>query len=273
MIGSRRGRWSSSRQSGSAPPRKSPGWSASSRPRMRATSPVRSSLSTAAWAWATEFNHDIRTDMAGLLDGKRILVSGIITDSSIAFHIARVAQEQGAQLVLTGFDRLRLIQRIADRLPEKAPLIELNVQDEKHLDTLAERVTAEIGEGNKLDGVVHSIGFMPQTGMGINPFFDAPYEDVSKGIHISAYSYASLAKALLPIMNPGGSIVGMDFDPSRAMPAYNWMTVAKSALESVNRFVAREAGKFGVRSNLVAAGALWTFVVRGGVGRGAARQG
>src|SRR5580693_1145514 len=179
--------------------------------------------------------------MAGLLEGKRILVSGIITDASIAFHIAKVAQEQGAQLVLTGFDRLRLIQRIADRLPEKAPLIELNVQDDKHLDTLAERVTAEIGEGNKLDGVVHSIGFMPQSGMGINPFFDAPYEDVSKGIHISAYSYASLAKALLPIMNPGGSIVGMNFDPTRAMPAYNWMTVAKSALESVNRTLAMSA--------------------------------
>ena len=64
--------------------------------------------------------------MTGLLEGKRILVSGIITDSSIAFHIARVAQEAGAQLVLTGFDRLRLIQRIADRLPEKAPLIELD---------------------------------------------------------------------------------------------------------------------------------------------------
>ncbi|MGZ4512906.1 MAG: SDR family oxidoreductase, partial [Mycobacterium sp.] len=87
--------------------------------------------------------------MAGLLDGKRILVSGIITDSSIAFHIAKAAQEAGAQLVLTGFDRLRLIQRIADRLPEKAPLIELDVQNEKHLETLGERVTAEIGEGNK----------------------------------------------------------------------------------------------------------------------------
>src|SRR6201982_211653 len=194
--------------------------------------------------------------MAGLLEGKRILVTGIITDSSIAFHIARVAQEQGAQLVLTGFDRLRLIQRIADRRPEKAPLIELDVQNEKHLETLADRVTEVIGACNKLDGVVHSIGFMPQTGMGINPFFDAPYEDVAKGIHISAFSYASLAKAVLPIMTPGGGIVGMDFDPSRAMPAYNWMTVAKSALESVNRFVAREAGKFGVRSNLVAAGPI-----------------
>ena len=213
--------------------------------------------------------------MTGLLEGKRILVSGIITDSSIAFHIARVAQEQGAELVLTGFDRMRLIQRIADRLPQKAPLIELDVQNQEHLDSLAERVKAEIGDEN-LDGVVHSIGFMPQTGMGINPFFDAPYEDVSKGIHISAYSYASLAKALLPIMNRGGCIVGMDFDPTRAMPAYNWMTVAKSALESVNRFVAREAGKVGVRSNLVAAGPIRTLamsaIVGGALGEEAGAQ-
>lgn len=204
--------------------------------------------------------------MAGLLDGKRVLVSGIITDSSIAFHIARVAQEQGAELVCTGFDRLRLIRRIIDRLPRQAPLIELDVQNQEHLSTLADRVTEVIGAGNKLDGVVHSIGFMPQTGMGLNPFFDAPYEDVSKGIHISAFSYASMAKALLPIMNPGGSIVGMDFDPSRAMPAYNWMTVAKSALESVNRFVAREAGRFGVRSNLVAAGPIRTLAMSAIVG-------
>ncbi|EUA34995.1 enoyl-[acyl-carrier-protein] reductase [Mycobacterium xenopi 3993] len=151
--------------------------------------------------------------MAGLLDGKRILVSGIITDASIAFHIARVAQEQGAQLVCTGFDRLRLIERILDRLPQKPPLLELDVQNNEHLDTLADRVIGVIGEGNKLDGVVHSIGFMPPSGMGINPFFEAPWEDVAKGIHISAYSYASLAKALLPIMNRGGAIVGMDFDP------------------------------------------------------------
>jgi meromycolic acid enoyl-[acyl-carrier protein] reductase len=204
--------------------------------------------------------------MAGLLDGKRILVTGIITDASIAFHIARVAQEQGAQLVCTGFNRLRLIERILDRLPEKPPLIELDVQNEAHLVTLADRVTEVTGDGCNLDGVVHSIGFMPPSGMGINPFFDAPYDDVSKGIHISAYSYASLAKAVLPIMNPGGGIVGMDFDPRRAMPAYNWMTVAKSALESVNRFVAREAGKYGVRSNLVAAGPIRTLAMSAIVG-------
>ncbi|WP_343709944.1 NADH-dependent enoyl-ACP reductase InhA [Mycobacterium sp.] len=214
--------------------------------------------------------------MAGLLDGKRILVTGIITDASIAFHIARVAQEQGAQLVCTGFDRLRLIGRILDRLPQKPPLLELDVQDEKHLATLAERVLEVIGKGNQLDGVVHSIGFMPPTGMGINPFFDAPYEDVARGIHISAYSYASLAKAVLPIMSPGSAIVGMDFDPSRAMPAYNWMTVAKSALESVNRFVAREAGQYKVRSNLVAAGPIRTLamsaIVGGALGEEASGQ-
>src|ERR1044072_4504226 len=204
--------------------------------------------------------------MTGLLEGKRILVTGIITDSSIAFHIAKVAQEAGAELVLTGFDRMKLIQRIADRLPNPAPLLELDVQNTEHLDSLAGRVTEVIGEGNKLDGVVHSIGFMPQTGMGVNPFFDAPYEDVAKGIHISAYSYALLAKAHLPVINSGGSIVGMDFDPTRAMPAYNWMTVAKSALESVNRFVAREAGKVGVRSNLVAAGPIRTLAMSAIVG-------
>lgn len=117
--------------------------------------------------------------MAGLLEGKRILVTGIITDSSIAFHIAKVAQEQGAELVLTGFDRLRLIERITQRLPA-APLLELDVQNEEHLDSLAGRVSEAIGEGNKLDGVVHSIGFMPQSGMGVNPFFDAPFADVSR---------------------------------------------------------------------------------------------
>jgi enoyl ACP reductase len=172
--------------------------------------------------------------MAGILEGKRVLVTGIITDSSIAFHIARVAQEAGAQVVCTGFDRMKLIARIIDRLPQPAPLLELDVQNQEHLDSLAGRVAEVIGEGNGLDGVVHSIGYMPTSGMGINPFFDAPYEDVAKGIHISAFSYASLAKAVLPIMNPGGGIVGMDFDPTRAMPAYNWMTVAKRRVRSAS---------------------------------------
>lgn len=208
--------------------------------------------------------------MTGLLEGKRILVTGIITDASIAFHIARVAQEQGAELVLTGFDRMRLVQRIADRLPQQAPLLELDVQNDSHLESLAERITDVIGAEQHLDGVVHSIAFMPRNGMGDKPFLDAPYEDISKGIHISAYSYASVAKAVLPIMSRGSALVGMNFDPTRAMPVYNWMTVAKSALESVNRFVAREAGPYGVRSNLVAAGPIRTLAMSAIVGAGIA---
>src|ERR1700719_1667398 len=156
--------------------------------------------------------------MAGFLEGKRILVTGIITDSSIAFHIARVAQEAGAELVLTGFDRMRLIQRIVDRLPHNAPLLELDVQNDQHLASLAARVTEVIGEGNKVDGVVHSIGYMPRSGMGVNPFFEASFGAGVTGIHISAFAYASLAKAVLRIMNSGGGMVGMDFDPTRAMP-------------------------------------------------------
>ena len=116
--------------------------------------------------------------MTGILDGKRVLVTGIITDSSIAFHIARVAQEAGAEIVCTGYDRLKLIRRIMDRLPQPAPLLELNVCDDEHLATLADRITEVIGVGSKLDGVVHSIGNMPPSGMGINPFFDAPCEAI-----------------------------------------------------------------------------------------------
>ncbi|MGL4306041.1 MAG: NADH-dependent enoyl-ACP reductase InhA [Mycobacteriaceae bacterium] len=207
--------------------------------------------------------------MSGLLEGKRILVTGIITDSSIAFHIAKVAQEQGAELVLTGFDRMRLIERIAKRLPNPAPLIELDVTNTEHLDALADRITTEIGAGNKLDGVVHSIGFMPRSGLGA-PFFDAPWEDVATGLHVSAYSYASLAKAVLPVMNSGGSIVGMDFDSRAAIPFYNWMNVAKNTLAAVNRYVAREAGKQGVRSNLVSSGPVRTLAAKAIVGAGIA---
>ncbi len=155
-------------------------------------------------------------------------------------------------MVLTGFDRLRLIQRIADRLPENpAPLLELDVQSERAPRAAlnkADRVTEVIGEGNKLDGVVHRIGFMPQTGMGINPFFDAPYEGRRQGhphLGVLLRLHAGLkAAAAHDHSTRGGGDVGMDFgsdEARRALP-YNWMTVAKSALQSVNRFVAREAG-------------------------------
>lgn len=198
--------------------------------------------------------------MTGLLDKKTILVTGIITDASIAFHVAKVAQEQGATVLITGFDRLRLINRIAQRLPQPVPdAIELNVQDETHLAGLAERVR-EIAPGG-IDGVVHSIGFAPRSCLG-SPFLDAPWADVATALEVSAYSYAALAKALLPVINDNGSIVGMDFDPARAVPFYNWMGVSKATLESVNRYVAKEVGVRGIRSNLVSAGPIKTLAAK-----------
>src|SRR4051795_13027311 len=144
----------------------------------------------------------------GILDGKRILVTGVLTDSSIGFHVARLAQLEGAKVVLTGFGRMSLVERIAKRLPEAAPVIELDVTNQEHLDSLADRVREHV---DGLDGVLHSIGFAPQTCLGA-PFLDAPRADVSVALEVSAYSFKSLAVAALPLLGPGSSIVGLDFD-------------------------------------------------------------
>ncbi|MDQ2791541.1 MAG: enoyl-[acyl-carrier-protein] reductase FabI [Pseudonocardiales bacterium] len=196
--------------------------------------------------------------MSGLLDGKRLLITGVITDASIAFHVARVAQEQGAQVVLTGYGRLRLVERIAQRLPQPAPVLELDVADQGQLDSLAERVGEHV---DGLDGVLHSIGFAPASCMG-GEFLNAPWEDVATALHVSAYSLKSLAMACLPLLGPGSSIVGMDFDNRQAWPAYDWMGVAKSALESVCRYLARDLGPHGVRVNLVASGPVRTLAAK-----------
>ncbi len=196
--------------------------------------------------------------MAGLLEGKRLLVTGVITDASIAFHVARAAQEQGAQVVLTGFGRLRLVERIAGRLPEPAPVLELDVQDQEQLDSLAQRVGEHV---DGLDGVLHSIGFAPESCLG-GEFLNAPWEDVATAMQVSAYSLKSLAVACRPLLGRGSSIVGMDFDNRQAWPGYDWMGVAKSALESVCRYLARDLGPDGIRVNLVAAGPVRTMAAR-----------
>ncbi|OZM72375.1 enoyl-[acyl-carrier-protein] reductase [Amycolatopsis antarctica] len=196
--------------------------------------------------------------MPGLLEGKRLLITGVITDASIAFHTAKVAQEQGATVVLTGFGRMSLVERIAKRLPEPAPLVELDVQNNEHLDSLADRVREHV---DGLDGVLHSIGFAPPSCLGA-PFMDAPREDVSNAVEVSAYSFKSLTGALLPLLGNGSSVVGMDFDARVTWPAYNWMGVAKAALESVNRYLARELGPRGIRVNLVSAGPVRTMAAK-----------
>jgi len=196
--------------------------------------------------------------VSGLLEGKRILITGVITDASIAFHAARAAQEQGAEVVLTGFGRLSLVERIAGRLPKPAPVLELDVTNAEHLDTLADRVREHVPG---LDGVLHSIAYAPASCLGAE-FLEAPWEDVSTAVEISAYSLKSLAKSALPLLSAGSSIVGMDFDARVAWPAYDWMGVAKAALESTNRYLARELGPKGVRVNLVSAGPVRTMAAK-----------
>lgn len=194
----------------------------------------------------------------GILEGKRLLVTGVLTDSSIAFSVAKLAQQEGAQIVLTGFGRLSLVERIAKRLPEPPPVLELDITSTEHLDSLADRVGEHLGG---LDGVVHAIGFAPQTALGGN-FLNTSWEDVATAVQISTYSFKSLAVAALPLMKEGGAIVGLDFDATKAWPVYDWMGVAKAGLESCSRYLARDLGKHGIRVNLVAAGPLRTMAAK-----------
>jgi meromycolic acid enoyl-[acyl-carrier-protein] reductase len=191
----------------------------------------------------------------GILDGKRILVTGVLTETSIAFHVARLAQLEGATIVLTGFGRLSLVQRIARRLPEPPPVLELDVTDTGQLESLAGRVSEHV---DGLDGVVHAIANAPLTALGGN-FLNAGWDEVASAMHVSAYSLKSLTMAALPLMGKGGSVVGLDFDASKAWPTYDWMGVAKAALESTSRYLARDLGSRNIRVNLVSAGPLRTM--------------
>jgi enoyl ACP reductase len=194
----------------------------------------------------------------GILAGKSILVTGVLTDSSIAFHVAKIAQQEGARVVLTGFGRMSLVERIAQRLPDPPPVLELDVTSTAQLDSLAGRVSAHT---SRLDGVVHGVAFAPQSALGGN-FLNTSWEDVATALQVSAYSLKALAMAALPLMSGGGAIVGLDFDASVAWPAYDWMGVAKAGLESCARYLARDLGPRGIRVNLVAAGPLRTMAAK-----------
>jgi enoyl-[acyl-carrier protein] reductase I len=197
----------------------------------------------------------------GILAGKKILVTGVLTDSSIAFHIARIAQEEGGEVILTSFGRaLSITNRITARLPQPAPVIELDVTNVDHLDALAANLKAHVPH---LDGVVHSIGFAPEAALGGN-FLNTAWEDVATALHVSAYSLKSLTMAARPLFTQesGASVVGLTFDATVAWPKYDWMGVAKAALESTNRYLARDLGKENIRFNLVAAGPIRTMAAK-----------
>jgi meromycolic acid enoyl-[acyl-carrier-protein] reductase len=195
----------------------------------------------------------------GLLDGKQLLITGVLTEASIAFHVARIAQEQGAGVVLTSMERTRrLTERIARRLPEAAPVLELDVTDQEQLDSLAERVREHTP---RLDGVLHSIGYAPETAMGGN-FLKTDWPDVALAVEVSAFSLKALTMACVPLFGERASVVGLTFDATVAWPTYDWMGVAKAALESTTRYLARDLGPQGVRVNLVAAGPIKTMAAR-----------
>jgi enoyl-[acyl-carrier protein] reductase I len=195
---------------------------------------------------------------SGLLAGKNLLITGVITEASMAFHTARLAQQLGANVVLTGFGRLSLVERIALRLPEPAPVVELDVTNTEQLDSLAARVGEHV---DRIDGVLHAIAFAPATALG-GVFLQTPWEDVATAVHTSAFSLKSLAMAVRPLMTDGGSIVGLDFDARQAWPGYDWMGVAMAALESTSRYLARDLGPEGIRVNLVSAGPIKTIAAR-----------
>lgn len=196
-----------------------------------------------------------------LLDGKRLLVTGVLTDASIAFGVAKTAQEQGAEIVLTGFGRgLSITRRIANRLPEPPEVLEMDVTVPEHVDAIAQQLSERWGG---LDGIVHAIAFAPESALGGN-FLTTTWEDVSTAVHISTYSFAALGRAFAPLLAQagGGSIVGLDFDAAVAWPGYDWMGVAKAGLESCCRYLARDLGQQGTRVNLVAAGPLRTIAAK-----------
>jgi meromycolic acid enoyl-[acyl-carrier-protein] reductase len=195
----------------------------------------------------------------GILDGKRLLITGVLTDASLAFGVAELAQREGAEIVLTGAGRaLRLTQRTARKLPTEPEVLELDVTVPEHVEAVREALALKWGQ---VDGALHAIGFAPESCLG-GGFTEAPWEDVAVAMQISAYSLKTIADVVVPLMPDGGAIVGLDFDAAQAWPAYDWMGVAKAALESTSRYLARDLGPKGVRVNLVAAGPIKTMAAK-----------
>jgi enoyl-[acyl-carrier protein] reductase I len=195
-----------------------------------------------------------------MLDGKRLLITGVLTKGSIAYTVAERAQQEGAQVLLTGFGRTRrMTERAAARLPDPPDVLELDVNNPADFAALAAEVHDRWGG---LDGALHAIAFAPGDALGGN-FMSAPPESAEVAFRTSAYSFKALAETLVPLMEDGGSLVGMDFDASVAWPIYDWMGVAKAALESVNRYLARDLGERKVRVNLISAGPVQTPAAQG----------
>lgn len=196
----------------------------------------------------------------GILEGKKILITGVLTEASIAFTAARLAQEEGAEVVLSSFGRmLPITTKIAERLPKPVQMIELDATSQENLDALPDAIKSTVGS---LDGIVHAIAFAPQSALGGN-FMSTEWSDVSTAVEVSAYSLKAITTACLPVLNNPSSVVGLTFDATVSWPVYDWMGVAKAAFEATSRYLARYLGPQGIRVNLVSAGPLRTTAAKG----------
>ena len=199
--------------------------------------------------------------MSALLEGKRFLITGVLTPQSIAFAAARAAQEQGAEIVLTNFGRtVSLTEKTAKRLPNPPDVLELDVNEPAQIETVRDELASRWGT---LDGFLHAIAFAPQDALGGN-FLHTEWDSVATAVKTSAFSLKALAVGFLPLMEEnGGAIVSLDFDARVAWPIYDWMGVAKAGLESVTRYLARDLGPKAIRVNTVSAGPLRTIAGKG----------
>jgi enoyl-[acyl-carrier protein] reductase I len=196
-----------------------------------------------------------------LLEGKKLLITGVLTPQSIAFSAAQSAQEQGAEIVLTSFGRaMSLTEKTGKRLPVAPDVLEMDVTDEAQIAAVYDELAIRWG---RLDGFLHAIAFAPQDALGGN-FLHTPWESVATAIQTSAFSLKALAVGMLPLMEvAGGSVVSLDFDATVAWPIYDWMGVAKASLESITRYLARDLGPKRIRVNAVSAGPLKTMAGKG----------
>jgi len=196
-----------------------------------------------------------------LLDGKKLLITGVLTDDSIAFAVARVAQEQGAEILLTNVGKgVRLTQKVARRLPSPPDVMQMDVNSIDDVAAVSDELMRRWG---RVDGVLHGIAFAPQDALGGN-FLSAPWESVMVAFQTSAYSLKGLTVGLLEPLkvagaDGGASVVSLTFDGRFAWPIYDWMGVAKAGLEATTRYLARDLGDLGIRVNTVSAGPIRTM--------------
>ncbi|MFT7646442.1 MAG: enoyl ACP reductase [Candidatus Poriferisodalaceae bacterium] len=200
------------------------------------------------------------TPNMGIMDGKKLLITGVLTDASLAFEVAKLAQNEGAEIVLTGAGRgMRLTERTARKLPVACDVLALDVTNPEEIDAVRADLEARWG---RLDGMLHAIGFAPESCLGGN-FMNAEWDDVSVAMHISAFSLKALAGAMHPLLAEAkGSVVGLTFDATVAWPVYDWMGVAKAAFESTSRYLAKSLGPDGIRVNLISAGPIRTMAAK-----------